>query len=63
MHFARQLLLYIGIISLALLVFGLFKPWMMLWWEDVQNRKKVIRLYGSIFIVCYSLYRILHFVE
>jgi hypothetical protein len=35
---------------------GLFKPWMMLWWEDVQNRRKILKVYGisaAIFFVIY----------
>jgi len=30
----------------------------MLWWEDVQNRKKVIKLYGTLslfFLIMYFL--------
>ena len=30
---------------------GLIRPWAMLWWEDVQNRLKVIKVYGSLAIV------------
>jgi hypothetical protein len=39
-------------------VVGLIKPWIMLWWEDTQNRKKVIKLYGTLgllFLVAYYL--------
>ncbi len=63
MDFIRQLLLYIALLAGLLLLIGLFKPWMMLWWEDVQNRKKVILLYGSIIIISYGLYWILFFVN
>jgi hypothetical protein len=35
---------------------GLYKPWVMLWWEDIQNRKKEIKLYGGIAITSYALY-------
>jgi hypothetical protein len=34
---------------------------MMLWWEDVQNRRKVIKLYGSIAFICYVFYLIIYF--
>jgi len=37
--------------SLLLLMIGLYKPWIVLWWEDVQHRLKVIRLYGSVSLV------------
>jgi hypothetical protein len=44
----RLLFLLLGISAALFLVIGLFKPWVMLWWEDVQNRKKIILVYGSI---------------
>jgi hypothetical protein len=53
MNFVQQLALYISITAFAFLMLGLYKPWAMLWWEDVQNRRKVIRLYGSIASVSY----------
>jgi hypothetical protein len=34
---------------------------MMLWWEDVQNRMKVIKLYGSITLFFLLLYLLLGF--
>jgi hypothetical protein len=33
----------------------------MLWWEDVQNRKKVIKLYGTTTLLFLVLYFILGF--
>jgi hypothetical protein len=59
MLFVAQLFFYLAIASAVFLIIGLFKPWMMLWWEDVQNRKKVIKLYGSISICSFLLYFIL----
>jgi hypothetical protein len=56
MEFAHKLLLYISITALVFLLIGLYKPWVMLWWEDVQNRRKVIRLYGSIAALAYLAY-------
>jgi hypothetical protein len=53
MNFVQQLSLYISITAFVFLILGLYKPWIMLWWEDVQNRRKVIRLYGSIASVAY----------
>jgi hypothetical protein len=44
----RLMFLLLSISSALFLVIGLFKPWVMLWWEDVQNRKKIILVYGSI---------------
>ena len=34
--------------SFLLLLIGLYKPWIVLWWEDTSYRLKVIRLYGSV---------------
>ena len=56
MEFVQRLSLYICITALSLLLIGMFKPWMMLWWEDVQNRKKVIKLYGSVALTCFIIY-------
>jgi hypothetical protein len=43
------------IMSLSFLLIGLIKPWWLLWWEDTQNRLKVIKLYGGIAVVSYLL--------
>lgn len=37
--------------SILFLIIGLFRPWAMLWWEDQQNRMKVIKAYGSLTIL------------
>jgi hypothetical protein len=44
-----------AIMSLLFLLLGLVKPWWLLWWEDTQNRLKVIKLYGGIALVSYVL--------
>ena len=56
MEFIQRFFLYVSLTSLAFLVVGLFKPWMMLWWEDIQNRKKVIKVYGTAAAISYALY-------
>ncbi|HRG09612.1 MAG TPA: hypothetical protein PLJ08_13645 [Cyclobacteriaceae bacterium] len=61
MYHFRLLLLLIALTSFLFLVIGLFKPWLMLWWEDVQNRKKVIKLYGTTALLFLVLYFILGF--
>jgi hypothetical protein len=63
MEFIQRLSLYICLTSLVFLLIGLFKPWALLWWEDVQNRRKVIKLYGSIALICYGLYWVLYFIK
>jgi len=35
----------------------------MLWWEDISNRKKVIKVYGSIAILFYAVYWVLNSFE
>ncbi|MFM8741621.1 MAG: hypothetical protein ACKOC0_15670 [Cytophagales bacterium] len=59
MYQVRLLCLFIGYAACLFLVLGLFKPWLMLWWEAVQNRMKVIRLYGFIAAVFFLIYWLL----
>lgn len=63
MHFARQLFLYIAITSFLFLIAGLVKPWIMLWWEHVQNRRKVIKVYGLVSVCSIIIYYALTFVS
>jgi hypothetical protein len=56
MAFVQQLLLYLSFTSLLFLLIGLYKPWVMVWWEDVQNRKKVIAVYGTVALLSYAIY-------
>jgi len=52
----RLLCLFVSLASILFLVIGLVRPWMMLWWEDVQNRRKVIKLYGTLALTFYLIY-------
>lgn len=63
MSYVRMLLYYLSITSLVFLAIGLWKPWIMLWWEDTQNRIKVIKIYGTLAIIFYVAYWIFHFYE
>ena len=56
MELVELFFLLLAIACLFFLVIGLFKPWAMLWWEDVQNRRKVIKVYGLAAIICYAIY-------
>jgi len=56
MDFLQRFFLLMSITALLGVVAGLFKPWMMLWWEDVQNRKKVLKVYGTTAVISYALY-------
>jgi hypothetical protein len=61
-YYVRLLLYYLSLTSLAFLLLGLWRPWVMLWWEDTQNRRKVIKVYGLLAAVFYAAYWILYFV-
>lgn len=59
MEFFKLLLRFTAITSILLLVLGLYKPWVVLWWEDTQNRKKVVLLYGSVALILWILHLLL----
>lgn len=61
MYYIRLLVLLLSLTSLLFMVIGLVKPWIMLWWEDVQNRKKVLQLYGISGIVFLAAYYVMGF--
>lgn len=56
MEFLQRLFLYASLTAAICTVAGLFKPWVMLWWEDTQNRKKVLKIYGTAAVVTFALY-------
>ena len=56
MEFLERLFLYASITAVTCMVAGLFKPWIMLWWEDTQNRKKVLKVYGTAAVITFALY-------
>jgi hypothetical protein len=62
MYYVRLLILLLSLTSFLFMVLGLIKPWIMLWWEDVQNRRKVIKLYGSSGLFFLIVYWILHYI-
>lgn len=59
MEFVQQVAFYTGITAVLLLFVGLIKPWVMVWWEDVQNRRKVIKIYGSVTVISFLVYLLL----
>ena len=63
MDFVARLFLYTGLFCLLLMILGLIKPWVFLWWEDIQNRRRVLKLYGSIAGVCFLIYVVLKLVS
>ena len=62
MAYVRLLFYYLTLTSLLFLVIGLWRPWAMLWWEDVSNRRKVIKVYGAIALIFYAVYWGLYFI-
>gem|GEM_PF-884187 len=63
MYHIRLLILLVSLTAFLFLIMGLIKPWIMLWWEDVQNRKKVIKLYGTVALLFYMIYLLLGVIE
>jgi hypothetical protein len=61
MYNVRLLIMFLGTACGLFLVIGLYKPWAMLWWEDIQNRKKVIQVYGTLTAVFFISYYVLKF--
>lgn len=56
-----QTMLVLGIIFTVMMVAGLSKPWLLLWWRATQTRWGVIKLYGGCAAVSYFVYWILKF--
>lgn len=61
MYYVRMLFFYLSITSLIFLLIGLWRPWVMLWWEDVSNRRKVIQVYGILALSFFVVYVVLIF--
>lgn len=59
MQSIRLFCLLLSLACLLSLIIGLFKPWLLLWWEDVQNRKKIILIYGSLSLIFFIAYIVL----
>ena len=57
----KTLLLFLTITCVLFLIIGLAKPWAMLWWEDMQNRSKVVKVYGSLAVVFGVTYFVLKY--
>ncbi len=56
MEFIQRFFLYVTLTATFCLAIGLFQPWIMLWWEDIQNRRRVIKVYGLVAIISYAVY-------
>ena len=53
MNYLSDLLLALSLVCLLFVLIGLYKPWVMLWWEDTQTRRKVLKVYGLTMIFFY----------
>ena len=42
------MLLLLLTLDFLLLTVGLYKPWIVLWWMPRQNRKLVLKIYGTL---------------
>lgn len=49
-------LLIVAAFFWLLTLFGLYKPWLALWWSDSCPRKKVLKIYGSLAAILSLLY-------
>ena len=61
MENVKLLVLFLTLTCVLFLIIGLFRPWAMLWWEDVQNRSKVIKSYGTLTILFALVYQALKY--
>ncbi|SHJ91940.1 hypothetical protein SAMN04488028_102147 [Reichenbachiella agariperforans] len=52
-HYLASFFFYLAIVTI---VVGLFyKPWVVLWWMDKQNRWMVLQHYGSLAILSFLI--------
>lgn len=61
MQSVRLFCLLLSCVCLISMIIGLFKPWLLLWWEDVQNRKKILVVYGTLSLVFFVAYETIGF--
>ena len=58
LEFEQYLLLWTGLFCAFLVVVGFYKPTLLLWWEDTQNRIRILKVYGTSSIVLLTVYLI-----
>jgi hypothetical protein len=59
--FFLHLAMGMTVASFLFILIGLWRPWVMLWWEDTQNRLKVLKLYGSALLIFLGIYLLLRY--
>lgn len=62
MKVVQQFLLFTCLTAVLFMLIGMIYPWAMVWWEDIQNRRRVLKIYGSIGVVTGMLYLLLHLI-
>ncbi len=60
MEQVKLFILLAGAAAFFFLLLCLFRPRLVLWCEDVQNRRKILRVYGSIAGGALFIYLLLH---
>jgi hypothetical protein len=55
----RLFTLLLAATAILFLLLGFYKPYLVLWWEDVQNRRKVLRVYGTVAALAVAAYLLL----
>jgi len=63
MEWIESFLLFMGTMGLTFVLIGLYKPWIMLWWREKQNRRQIINLYGIIALLCFLIYTTIRFAQ
>jgi uncharacterized membrane protein YidH (DUF202 family) len=63
MGFLSTLLLLLLAADLLLLIAGLIRPTLVIWWEDIQNRRRVIKIYGRVALVLWIVIVVLEFLS
>jgi len=59
MEALKMFMLGLAVTSASLLLAGFISPVLVLWWMDYQNRLRVLRIYGSLFLISLLLYLVL----
>jgi len=56
MDLLKALLLTVALVSVGFVMVGFYRPFWVVWWENVQNRKKVLKVYGTAALIFYAGY-------
>ena len=61
-EFVQDIVLWTGLFCCFLVIVGFVRPTILLWWEDTQNRIKILRFYGLSAFILLCLYYISLFI-